>query len=234
MDPRQAVRSLEHSREHGGGGAAGEHMAGYGVMGLTFDSGHALAFLCLTASSIGPPYVSVWHRHPGGRWVIHTNIEPSRACPRYFGPALHAYEMDDIGITWTGPSELSIAASHARLKLALRLAATPLTRLLGVAARAAPGSVLQRRRAGAVAGRFLDAGPLSLAGSVPAGHTFIIRPRALWRVAAAAAVIEGRDAGAVMIPAEQDALGEFAIPQRGLFGTGRVTFTPPPVARLFP
>ena len=230
MRPRDAVRALEHSRRHGGAPGRGEHMAGYGLMGLTFDSGDVLAFRCFTASSIGPPYRSIWHRYPDGRWVIHTNVEPSRACPRYFGPALDAYDVDDIEISWNGPSEISIAASRSRLHLALRLAASPLTRLIGAASSAAPDAILQRRRAGSVAGGILGAGSLSLAGRAPAGHQFIIRPRSLWRVAAAAAVIEGHDAGPVTVLSEQTALGEFLIPRRGLFATGRVTFTATPDA----
>ena len=227
MQPRDAVRALEHSRRHGGAAGRGEHMAGYGLMGLTFDSGDVLAFRCFTASSIGPPYRSIWHRRPDGRWVIHTNVEPSRGCPRYFGPALDAYDVDDIEISWNGPAEISIAAARSRLHVAMRLAATPLTRLLGAASNAAPDAILQRRRAGSVAGGILGAGSLSLAGTVPAGHQFLIRPRALWRVAAAAAVIEGRDAGPVVVMSQQAELGGFLIPRRGLFATGRVTFIGP-------
>jgi hypothetical protein len=233
MHPRDAARALERSRDHGGSDPLAEHMAGYGLTGLTFDAGHVIAFQRLTASSIGPPHMSIWHRHPDGRWVIHTNVEPSRACPRYFGPALDSCHVDDIELTWNGPADLSIAASRARLHLAMRLAPTPLTRVLGAAARAAPGRLLARRRTGSMAGWILNAGTLSLAGTAPAGHQFIIRPRALWRIAAAAAVIEGRDAGSVTTPAEQAALGELLIPTRGLFATGRVMFAPhTPVARF--
>lgn len=235
MRPRDAVRALEQSRRHGGPPGRGEHMAGYGLMGLTFDSGDVLAFRCFTASSIGPPYRSIWHRRPDGRWVIHTNVEPSRACPRYFGPALDSYDVDDIEISWNGPSEISIAAARSRVHLALRLTATPLTRLIGAASSAAPDAILQRRGTGSLAGGLLGAGSLSLAGTAPAGHQFLIRPRAVWRVAAAAAVIDGRDAGPVHVLSQQSALGGFLIPKRGLFATGRVTFTAPAdVAQVFP
>lgn len=227
MRPREAARALEHSRHHGGSDAGADHIAGYGLMGLAFDSGHIVAFRCFTTSSIGPPYRSIWHRHPDGRWVIHTNVEPARACPRYFAPALDSFHVDDIDITWSGPADVSIAAPGARLHLALRLAATPMTRLLGTVAGTLPGSLLARRHTGFLAGRLLGAGPLSLAGTAPAGHTFTIRPRALWRVVAAAAVIHGHDAGPVAVAARQAALGEFLIPTRGLFATGSVTFTPP-------
>ncbi|HEX6308404.1 MAG TPA: hypothetical protein VFZ69_09470 [Longimicrobiales bacterium] len=224
MSPRDVARALERSRRTLPGVAGVEHLEGFGLLGLTFQSGDVLAFRCFTASSIGPPYLSVWHRHPNGRWVIHTNVAPARACPRWFGPALHAFDADDIVLTWLAPAELSITAARSRLHLALRLAATPVTRLIGAAAPAAPGMLWRSRHAGAVAGRLLRTGRLSFAGRVPAGHEYVIRPRALWRIAGAAAVIDGRDAGSITTPSRQASLGEFLIPSRGLFATGRVTF----------
>lgn len=226
MNPREAAQRLEQSRRHGGTNVTAEHMTGYGLLGLTFASGHTLAFRRFTASSIGPPYVSIWHRCPDGQWIVHTNVEPDRSCPRYFGPALASFHVDDLEIVWNGPSELSISASRARLYLALRLKTTPLTRALGSAVRLMPDRLLERRGTGALAGGMLEAGTISLAGRTPSGHHFIIRPSALWRVAAAAAVIEGRDAGGVTVPAEQMALGDFKIPIRGLFALGRAAFLP--------
>lgn len=235
MQPREAARLLELRRDAGAGRRRTERMAGYGLLGLVFESGHVLAFRRFTASSIGPPYLSIWHRHPDGRWEILTNVEPARACPRYFGPALHAYRVDEIDITWNGAAELSIVAARARLHLALRLAGSPVTRMLGVVSRAAPYALLEQRRSGAIAGHILGAGRMTLAGTAPAGHRFVIRPHALWRVAAAAAVIDGHDMGAVAVPPDQPSLGSFLIPRRGLFATGRVEFTPlAPAAQLVP
>jgi hypothetical protein len=233
MQPRDAARMLERHRSTGpammtgaaeGWGGCSERMAGYGLLGLMFESGHVLAFRRFTASSIGPPYLSIWHRHPDGRWVIHTNVEPSRACPRYFGPALDEYHVDDIDVTWNGAADLAISAVRARLHLALRLESSALTRVLGAASRAAPASVLEHHRTGAVAGRILGAGRLSLAGVTPSGHRYLIRPTGAWRVGAAAAVIDGVDAGAVMVAGSPADLGGFAIPSRGLFATGSVEF----------
>lgn len=223
MSPRDAARVLERSRRIAAAPGV-EYMVGYGLLGLTFESGDVLAFRRFTASSIGPPYLSIWHRRPDRRWVIHTNVEPSRACPRYFGPALHAFDTDDIELTWSGDAELAITVVRSRLHLALRLAATPLTRLLGAAVPAAPELLWRSRHAGRAAGRLLRTGSLSFTGRAPAGHEFVIRPRALWRIAGAAAVIDGRDAGSITTPTRQASLGEFLIPSRGLFATGRVTF----------
>jgi hypothetical protein len=134
--------------------------------------------------------------------------------------------VDEIDITWNGAAELSITAVRARLHLALRLQGTPLTRVLGAASRAAPDSLIEQARFGAIAGNILGAGRMTLAGTAPAGQRFVIRPHALWRVSAAAAVIDGRDKGAVAVPFDQASLGGFLIPRRGLFATGRVEFAP--------
>lgn len=225
MNPRTAALALERSRRHGGADPSAENMAGYGLLGLTFASGHTIGFRRFTASSIGPPYLSIWHRQPDARWIIHTNVEPDRACPRYFGPALDSYHVDDIEIAWNGPAELSITAVRARLHLALRLEATPLTRALSAAVRLVPDRLLALPAFGAAAGRLLDAGRVSLRGRTPSGHSYLIRPHGLWRVAAAAAVLDGRDAGGLAVLPTQVALGDFMIPARGLFAAGRVAFS---------
>ena len=48
-----------------------ERVAGFGVMGLPFRSGHYLAFRHFPASSFSPAYRSVWHRDPSGTWTFH-------------------------------------------------------------------------------------------------------------------------------------------------------------------
>jgi hypothetical protein len=48
-----------------------ERVSGYGVMGLTFRSGHVLGLRRWTASSIGDRFTSIWHRDPAGRWTFY-------------------------------------------------------------------------------------------------------------------------------------------------------------------
>ena len=40
----------------------------FGVPALETEGGHAIAFHSFVRSSIGPPFTSVWHRTPEGRW----------------------------------------------------------------------------------------------------------------------------------------------------------------------
>lgn len=204
--------------------APAESFAGYGVLGIAFDSGDVLAFRCIARSSVGPPYNALWHRSPDGLWSVWTNVEPDRACPRYFAPALHAWYVDDITVAWRSRAEVSITARRARLALALRLAASPLSWAVGACGGVAPARLLRTPIAATLAGRVLRAGPLRLHGTAPTGHDFVIRPRALRFIAAAAAVIRGHDAGPVVSLTDRIEVGGLVVPRRGLFGAGTLSF----------
>jgi hypothetical protein len=65
---RPLTAEVERHPELPSGGE--ERFAGFGVMGLPFDSGHVLALRRFPASSIGPAYTAVWHRDPAGRWAF--------------------------------------------------------------------------------------------------------------------------------------------------------------------
>ena len=78
----------------------GERFSGYGVMGVYFPSGDALAFRRFPASSVGPPYTSVWHRDRTGRWVFYQDALPHHGCARYFSAALDAALVAPIRIVW--------------------------------------------------------------------------------------------------------------------------------------
>jgi hypothetical protein len=75
--PKDLAHSMERARVVPEGG--GERFAGYGILGLSFDSGHVLAFRRMTATSLGLPYTTVWHRDPGGLWTLYGDVEPDRA-----------------------------------------------------------------------------------------------------------------------------------------------------------
>ncbi|CAN5707312.1 hypothetical protein BH23GEM9_BH23GEM9_17300 [soil metagenome] len=224
MEARQLAARMEASRSIGDGHA--DSFAGYGLLGLAFATGHVLAFRRVTASSIGPPFSSVWQRSPEGIWTVHTNVDAMRSCARYLGSAVCDVRSDDIEVKWRGRWEVSITARRARLHLALRLAATPATALLGAAARLLPPSVSRRvgtqRRLTAAAARLLGVERLTLSGRTPTGYAYQIRPRALWSVQAAAAVLDGREIGPAVQLREAIAVGDFHIPARGLFAAGTI------------
>jgi hypothetical protein len=73
---------------------------------------------------------------------------------------------------------------------------------------------------GGVASVALGAGYLALAGETPNGQRFIANPRLVWTVSASTASLDGQDFGSLgplPVPAR---LGDFWIPQRGLFVIG--------------
>ena len=79
---------------------------------------------------------------------------------------------------------------------------------------------------GAVAGPALGAGHLGLTGRVPNGQTFGARPRQLWLIRESTAHLRGHTLGRASALPVQDRLGDFWIPQRGIFMIGSSVFEP--------
>ena len=73
-------------------------------MGLPFTSGHILALRRFPASSVGPPFRSVWHRDPSGRWTFFQDVPSVQGCARYFGAAVAEVVAATIEIAWDGPN----------------------------------------------------------------------------------------------------------------------------------
>ncbi len=64
-----------------------EYVNGWGVFGLPFDSGHALALRVFPDNDFAP-YRTLWHRDPNGGWSIYVDgPRLDTACPRYYGAA---------------------------------------------------------------------------------------------------------------------------------------------------
>jgi hypothetical protein len=211
---------LEHSAALPGG--QGERFAGYAVMGVPFASGHVLALRHFAASSLGPGYTSVWHRDPAGSWVFCQDVPPEQGCSRYFGSALDGSVVGQIRVVWEGPRAFVVAVEGGlQLDWRISLMQTAGSRLLNAMSEALPGSMWQKpaalRLMGKVAGSILGAGRLSLVGQVPNGQRFVANPRHIWVIELSQATLNGQDLGAVRPLLEQERLGGFWIPQRGIF-----------------
>lgn len=206
----------------------GDRFAGYGVMGLPFASGHVLAMRRFPASSVGPGYTSVWHRDPGGEWVFWQDQQPELGCARYFSHALAGARRAEIELAWTGPDTLDIAVPEAGLAWTSTLRATPVTRVLSAVGRRMPDPLWRSRPVlaamGVMAGAALRAGRVGLTGRTPNGQHFVANPIQVWMVASATASVGGTDLGPPGPLADQSALGDFRIPQRGVFAIGRAGF----------
>jgi hypothetical protein len=208
-----------------------ERFSGYGVMGLPFRSGHVLGLRRFAASSIGPGYTSVWHRAPSGDWTFFQDVPAEQACARYFGPQLRRSLNRPIEVRWTGPDAFSVEVDDGRaLEWNVALSEPPAIRAMNAMASLMPDALwhneLALRTMGAMARRLLGTGQMALAGRAPSGQRFVANPIMAWTISSSRARIEGVDVGEPGPLAEQEHLGDFWIPQRGLFVIGRAFFEP--------
>ncbi|TNB74628.1 hypothetical protein FHJ30_05430 [Arthrobacter sp. BB-1] len=224
---RAQASDVEQNATLGQGGD--ERFSGYGVMGLPFSSGHVLAMRRFPVTSVGPGYRSVWLRRPSGSWTIYADAPPQVSCARYFGAALESAVEWPIEVAWTGDAALSVrVGGDVGLAWDVELGSTPVTRAMTAALTSLPGPVLENTSVlkvmGAASGPVLRAGRLGLTGAVPNRQGFRANPGRMWFVSRSTASLEGEDLGAPHPLRVQARLGDFFIPQRGIFLIGASSF----------
>lgn len=202
-----------------------ERVAGYGVMGQPFASGHVLGLRRWTASSVGEQFASVWHRDPSGSWRFYESAQPQVACSRWFGHGVEESVVVPIEVQWDGPEQLHVTAGEI-VDWHLTLAASPMTRVMSAMGGSLPLAAWRSPRMlgamGAMASATLGVGKVSMTGLTANGLPFDANPMRIWRVVDSRATIDGADAGPPAPLPEQARLGDFWIPQRGIFAMGRV------------
>ncbi|MCU1560516.1 MAG: hypothetical protein JWP90_1469 [Mycetocola sp.] len=208
-----------------------ERFTGYAVMSVPFDSGHVLGLRRFIVTSIGPSYTSVWHRDPSGNWTIYTTVDATLSCPRYFGSAISATSVHRIDITWTADFRFTVSIADAlELTWNVSAAATPMTRLMSTAMTMVPEAGWHNasflKAMGKAAGPSLRAGRMGLTGTTPNRQVFRAGPKKIWAVDDSTAVLNGTNLGRIRPLAEQTRLGDFWMPQRGIFMLGSATFEP--------
>ena len=108
------------------------------------------------------------------------------------------------------------------------LSTTPATAAMTAMARAMPRAAWEVRPLLAAMSRFvrpvLAAGRIRLTGTVPNGQWFEAAPRVLLAVTRSAASVDGVDLGPLGPLPRQARLGDFWLPQRGLFMVGESVF----------
>lgn len=193
-----------------------------------FASGHILALRRFTTTSIGPAYTSVWHRDPDGRWTFRITGEPHQCCNRYFGSAVDETIRGDIALEWSGSHQLSVTTGDRAVQWTMHLASTPVTRMLSATGGLIPAALWRQPSAPAMtatmAGGMLRTGRMAMRGDLPNGQRFLMTPPSLWTVADTSATLEGAELGPPAPLRAQDHLGDFWLPQRGLFYAGTVQF----------
>ncbi|MBC7842875.1 MAG: hypothetical protein H7099_11205 [Gemmatimonadaceae bacterium] len=205
-----------------------ERLAGYGVIGLAFASGHVLGLRRWSVSSNGPAYTSVWHCTPRGKWTFYADVSPEQACTRYTGVAADAAHAMYIGMAWTGPRTLVVEIPDIALRWTLMLQATAATRLFDAARSCMPDRWLASDRVlsviGTCARMVLKTGPVRLAGRMPNGQRYHVAPNGLWVVGATRATIHGVDLGMPGECGPQASIGDFLVPRRPLFALATARF----------
>jgi hypothetical protein len=224
--PRQAVEAMQQDPRLAHGDD--ERFTGYGVMGVPFAGGHYLALRDMVASSIGPAYRTVWHRDPDGRWTIHTNGATDLTCPRYFSSMVAVRPVRRIDVSWRDDHVLEVTIGDD-LAWRIEVGATPATRVLTAMGAALPEAGWNSRGVLAtmapMARTMLRAGRIRLEGASPNGPRFKAAPLRLWRLADTSASYRGEDLGRPGPLDQQAHLGDFWLPQRGVFFVGRARFT---------
>jgi hypothetical protein len=204
-----------------------ERVAGYGVMGLPFRSGHVLGLRRWTASSVGEGFTSIWHRDPEGSWTFYETAPCELACTRYFGAGVDQVLTEPIKLGWEGPKRLHVrTVRDAGVDWTIEIGATPITRVMSAVGCALPVRLWRARPVlsamGHVAGWALRAGTVRLTGMTSNDQPFAANPQRIWYVTDSHAVVDGHDLGPIGPLAEQAHLGDFYFPQRGIFAMGRV------------
>ena len=224
--PAEQVAAVERFPLPSGGD---ERFAGYGIMGQPFRSGHVLAMRRFPHSSIGAGYTSIWHCDPEGRWTMWSDVAPSLACPRYFGPALVAARQCDIDLTWSSPWSFDVRIEGV-LEWHTRLDHPPSTAFMSAIASRLPAGFWRRDTAVSLmsraAGRMLGAGRLRMSGRVPSEQWFRVALQRVWATTEVEATLHGESLGPAGPIEKQRQMGGFPIPNRGLFAIGQATFEP--------
>ena len=201
-------------------------------MGMPFASGHYLALRHFTASSIGPGYRAVWHRDPDGQWTVYADAAPEVSCARFLGSALSATHTTRIEIDWTGPRSVTVEIPDV-LRWQLAIEGDVATRLMSAIGARLPARACHAtwllRAMGVAAGPVMSAGKVRLHGVVPNGQVFGTIPCRVWGIAQSSARLHGEDLGSPGRLRAQARLGDFMLPQRGIFfADATAVFTPRP------
>jgi hypothetical protein len=224
--PRAAAALLELAPRLPAGDR--ERFSGYGVLGVTFASGHVLALRRITAASVGPAFTTVWHRDPAGLWRFYADAAAEGTCLRYFGVAGEAMAEERISIAWHGPTTFTVRVPGPRIAWAVHLGPSNGARALAAVRRRLPASFRRRpsvrRLLDRVAGRVLELEHLTMEGRTPSGHHFQLDAHEYWVVDWSTARCRDEHLGPPVCPRAPVRLADFTVPAWGVFTTGDAYF----------
>jgi hypothetical protein len=206
-----------------------ERFNGFGIMGITFDSGHILALRRFPQSSVGDAYTSVWHRTPYGYWTFYADIKPEHSCSRFFGRDINRTVISPISIEVSDSNKMCIQIKEHRLNWEFNIESNLKTKLMNAISLFIPEFMWRSKVflsiLGKVASLTFKLGNINLYGIAPNGQSFIANPYRLWEVKNTKATINSISLGSVKELKPQAMLGDFKIPQQPLFVLGKAYFT---------
>jgi hypothetical protein len=207
--------------------AGRDDVKGLVVVGLPFAAGDLLCLRHFPASSFGPAYDSIWHRSSAGEWTIYTSVAPEVSCPRFFGAAASRVVRTPIEVSWRGPWELEARVPAEDLRWTLRIAGTPVTRLMNAMMAMMPAAVFRSglvlRVMSWMSTVMLAAGRFALSGRVPNRQRLEAAPSRVWMIPESRASIAGRDPGTPGPLSSPASLGDFELPRRGVVMLGAIS-----------
>lgn len=218
--------SVSSIRTDGDRLAGHERFRGWGVMSLPFDSGHVLGLRVMPVNDYAP-FVAVWHRTPEGAWSMYVDgSHPEVFCPRLFGPILVESGPANIRVSWRDEHTVRVLMEEPTMEWTVRLASTPLTRVMNVVLPRIPIGLYRRRPVlstmVAVSRTLLGLGTMDLAGEVPGGQQVLVRPDRIDLVDDSRATFDGIQLGRPAPAEENPRTGAFRWPARGIVARGEV------------
>lgn len=205
-----------------------EYVRGWGVFALPFDSGHVLGLRVFPENDFAP-FVSVWHRMPGGEWSIYADgPRLDTACPRYFGPACATTALASVAVEWTGPGSVRVVMEQPRLDWTFDVVETATVRWMNRFSRHMPlwtwrlAPLLRAREV--LASRLVGMGKVTMRARMPSGHTGTLMPMRVYLVSSSSAVLEGEDLGRPTRSPGRVTIGEVGLPERGVLAVGQGAF----------
>lgn len=205
-----------------------EHVRGFGIYALPFDSGHVLALRVFPENDFAP-YTTVWHRTPDGRWSIYVDgPRQDTACPRYYGTAADHVQAATITLEWTGPMALQVRMDEPELHLTVRMDEPLTATILNAIGARFPATLWRVPGVASLFARVADAvfgiGDVTLIGTAPNGQRAILLPRQLYPIESAVAMLDGDDLGEPTTSEGNPTMGTVAFPARPMLAIGEAYF----------
>ncbi|MDT5344792.1 MAG: hypothetical protein QOE52_3976 [Mycobacterium sp.] len=205
-----------------------ERFVGSGVMGLPFASGHYLALRHFPATSFGPRFRALWHRDPLGAWTFYSTAPAQLSCARYFSSATTNEPVRcGIDVAWLSAWSMRVRVDDL-LDWQIDMRSTPATRLMSTIGARLPEWAWTNRGVlaalGRAAGPVLGVGRVGLYGIAPNGQYFMTAPARVWAVTGSRALLGGEEFGPIGPLPQQARLGDFWLPQQGIFAAGHAHF----------